>query len=147
MKDDGDKELGVDELAERAGVSRRTVRYYVQRGLLPPPQGLGRGKHYAEAHLNALIRIRELQEEGVPLDEIGARLAGRSNTDRGTPRSTTSEGAAAVRPASATQTTWTRLTMGEDVELHVRGRRLTEEQMRKLARAVRNILEETDGER
>jgi hypothetical protein len=30
---------GIDELAERGGVSRRTVRYYVQRGLLPtqPP--------------------------------------------------------------------------------------------------------------
>jgi len=68
---------GVEELAERAGVTRRTVRYYVQRELLPPPRGLGRGKHYTEAHLATLVRIKELQEAGVPLDEIAARLQGR----------------------------------------------------------------------
>src|SRR5687767_15979968 len=32
---DLDEALKLDELAERAGVAPRTVRYYVQRGLLP----------------------------------------------------------------------------------------------------------------
>ena len=35
----------IDELADLGGVSRRTVRYYVQEGLLPAPLGVGRGRH------------------------------------------------------------------------------------------------------
>ena len=31
----------IGELADLGGISRRTVRYYVQEGLLPPPRGLG----------------------------------------------------------------------------------------------------------
>jgi DNA-binding transcriptional MerR regulator len=67
---------GIKELAELGGVTRRTVRYYVQRGLLPTPLGTGRGPHYTSAHLERLIHIRTLQEAGVPLAEIAARLNG-----------------------------------------------------------------------
>ena len=67
---------GIKELAELGGVTRRTVRYYVQRGLLPTPLGTGRGPHYTPAHLERLIQIRQLQETGVPLAEIAARLDG-----------------------------------------------------------------------
>ena len=111
---------GPDELAERAGVSRRTVRYYVQRGLLPAPAGLGRGKHYSEAHLARLIEIRELQTAGVSLDEVAARLDGAEPTPSlgGMPR--------------IEQTSWTRIVLSPDVELHVRGRRLTEAQISRL---------------
>jgi len=116
----------VDELAERAGVSRRTVRYYIQRGLLPPPLGLGRGKHYTESHLTLLIRIRELQEDSVPLDAITERLLG-----------TTSQ---PVTSAMPTQSNWTRVVLTDDVELHLRGRRLTEEQIGELTRAVETLL-------
>ena len=49
-------------MRELGGVSRRTVRYYIQRGLLAAPTGVGRGRHYTQGHLDTLIRIRELQE-------------------------------------------------------------------------------------
>src|SRR5687767_2623518 len=65
---------GIEELAELGGVTRRTVRYYVQRGLLPAPTGTGRGQHYTDEHLATLVQIRQLQEAGVPLAEIPARL-------------------------------------------------------------------------
>src|SRR5437660_7872050 len=71
---------GIAELAKRGGVTRRTVRYYVQRGLLPTPLGTGRGPHYTPAHLERLIHIRQLQESGVPLGEIAARLNGTLQT-------------------------------------------------------------------
>ena len=67
---------GIKELAELGGVTRRTVRYYVQRGLLPTPLGTGRGPHYTLAHLERLIHIRQMQEAGVPLAEIAARFDG-----------------------------------------------------------------------
>ena len=59
----------IDELAERAGVSPRTVRYYVQRG---PDTA------YGEEHLHRLKAIRVLQERHLPLDAIEATLASRS---------------------------------------------------------------------
>ena len=52
---------GIEELAELGGVTRRTVRYYVQRGLLPTPLGTGRGPHYTPAHLERLIHIRRFK--------------------------------------------------------------------------------------
>jgi DNA-binding transcriptional MerR regulator len=49
---------GIKELAEVGG-TRRTARYYVQRGLLPTPLGTGGGHHYTLAHLERLIHIRK----------------------------------------------------------------------------------------
>ncbi len=60
----------IGELADKAGVSRRTVRYYVQRGLVDPPEGLGRGSAYAEKHVEQIQRVLRLQREGMDLETI-----------------------------------------------------------------------------
>jgi DNA-binding transcriptional MerR regulator len=70
--------FSIEELATKAGVSRRTVRYYVQRGLLPAPYGLGRGRHYGEEHLAALLQAKMLQERGEDLEGIREILSGPS---------------------------------------------------------------------
>ena len=62
------------ELSERAGVSQRTVRYYIQQGLLPAPETRGPGAHYGPEHLDRLRLIRRLQREHLPLAEIRRRL-------------------------------------------------------------------------
>lgn len=67
------RSYSIGALAAAAGVSRRTVRFYVQRDLLPPPDGLGRGAQYTEAHLARLLQIKAWQEKGVPLHEIQGR--------------------------------------------------------------------------
>lgn len=71
-------ELKLEELAERAGVSPRTVRYYIQRGLLTPPAFRGAGTSYGEEHLTALRAIKKLQEAYWPLDAIAVALASKS---------------------------------------------------------------------
>jgi DNA-binding transcriptional MerR regulator len=65
----------LDELAAAAGVSARTVRYYVQRGLLPAPAFRGRDTVYDEEHLLRLRAIRRMQDQYLPLDAIQAELA------------------------------------------------------------------------
>jgi DNA-binding transcriptional MerR regulator len=60
----------VEELAQAAGVRVDTLRFYQGRGLLPPPRREGRIAVYAEAHLERLRRIRELQEQGLRLNQI-----------------------------------------------------------------------------
>ena len=49
----GARTFSIGSLAEAAGVSRRTVRFYVQGELLEPPIGPGRGAHHTEAHASA----------------------------------------------------------------------------------------------
>ncbi len=58
-------------LAHLCGISERTVRFYVEEGLLPPPSGRGRGAHYAEDHLTRLRLIRAMQQAGNELETIG----------------------------------------------------------------------------
>jgi DNA-binding transcriptional MerR regulator len=68
-------DLTVDELAERAGVPVRRIRFYNGRGMLPPPRLEGRTGRYDEAHLERLKLIRELQEAGFTLAAIEEHLA------------------------------------------------------------------------
>ncbi|MFE7773591.1 MerR family transcriptional regulator [Streptomyces sp. NPDC057445] len=63
--------LTVDELAARAGVTVRTIRFYSTRGLLPPPViGPRRVGHYGPGHLSRLALIEELQHQGMTLAAI-----------------------------------------------------------------------------
>ncbi|MEU5423115.1 MerR family transcriptional regulator [Streptomyces sp. NPDC001407] len=63
--------LTVDELAARAGVTVRTVRFYSTRGLLPPPEiGPRRVGRYGPGHLARLALIEELQHQGLTLAAI-----------------------------------------------------------------------------
>ncbi|MEV4330891.1 MerR family transcriptional regulator [Streptomyces sp. NPDC049597] len=63
--------LTVDELAARAGVTVRTIRFYSTRGLLPPPViGPRRVGHYGSDHLSRLALIEELQHQGMTLAAI-----------------------------------------------------------------------------
>src|SRR5436190_8008356 len=67
--------IGIEELAERAAVRVRTVRFYIAEGLLPGPGARGRAAAYGEEHLLRLRLIRRLAERHVPLAEMRARLS------------------------------------------------------------------------
>lgn len=61
--------MTIHELADRAGVTTRTIRYYVEQGVLPPP-GRGRPSEYTTEHLRLLDLVRRLKEQYLPLEEI-----------------------------------------------------------------------------
>lgn len=100
----------IGDLADLGGVSRRTVRYYVQENLLPPPFGVGRGNHYGPAHLDRLLRVKALQEAGRTLDEIRREIQ---------PRAQRAPVAEAAFEAPPLRTLWRRLTLAPGIELHV----------------------------
>ncbi|HSU67175.1 MAG TPA: MerR family transcriptional regulator [Tepidisphaeraceae bacterium] len=104
-------ELGISELADAAGLSRRAVRFYVQQGLLPPPNGKGRGSHYDAVHLGRLKKILELQQAGHSLDAIRRILDGQPVE---IPKSSARRAPRAMLSAEL----WTRLRLMEGVELH-----------------------------
>jgi DNA-binding transcriptional MerR regulator len=71
----------LDDLAREAQVPARTVRYYVQRGLLPAPDFRGKDTTYGDDHLLRLLAIKKLQQAHLPLDEIQVRVGSASRAE------------------------------------------------------------------
>jgi DNA-binding transcriptional MerR regulator len=140
--------FSIGELADRAGVTPRTIRYYVELGLLPPPSGPGPKAVYSTEHLDRLMMIRKLQMRRLSLDEIRSYLseadgstlempadippAGRESSAaayiselrsmHGSPPPQASFQFAEQRPDTFTAEPWMRIPITPDVELNVRRR-------------------------
>lgn len=146
----------LSDLCQLGGVTARTVRYYVQQGLLPSP-GLGAGARYGEGHLARLRLIRRMQAEHLPLAEIRRRLeelddaavqalleaasprgSGESAVDY--VRSVLGASGAPARPATAARAQWERIALAPDIELHVR-RPLSREDNRRVERLLERAQE------
>ena len=56
--------------ASRAQPSERTIRFYVARGLVSPPEGRGTAAVYTYKHLLQVLAIKLRQMEGATLDTI-----------------------------------------------------------------------------
>src|SRR5579884_2543391 len=76
--------FSVSALAEAAGVTVRTVRYYVAEGLMKEPASEGRYALYDEGHLNRIGLIQKLRVARLPLAVIRERLAGLTDDEERT---------------------------------------------------------------
>jgi DNA-binding transcriptional MerR regulator len=75
MPDETTSTYTLADLCDLADVTPRTVRYYIQQGLLRSPEVAGPSTRYDEGHLWRLRLIRQLQREHLPLAEIRNRLS------------------------------------------------------------------------
>jgi DNA-binding transcriptional MerR regulator len=67
--------LSIGTVANRAGVTPDTIRYYERLGLLPKPARTPAGyREYGDGILNRLTLIRNAQQFGFSLREIGSFL-------------------------------------------------------------------------
>jgi len=64
----------IDDLAQRAGITVDTIRYYQRERLLPQAERSGRNNLYGPAHLERLERIKDLQQRRFSLAAIRALL-------------------------------------------------------------------------
>lgn len=71
-----EKSFTLDELCTLTDLTKRTVRYYMQLGLVERPIGETRAAHYTSRHLDQLLRIKQLTEAGVSLERIREVMAG-----------------------------------------------------------------------
>jgi DNA-binding transcriptional MerR regulator len=130
--------MTIGQIADAAGLPRRTVRFYIQRGLLPAPTGRGRGSEYTGEHLTTLRRIQDLQAAGHSLDAVRKILAGESTPQCPVPPQPR---AGRVRPPLSAGL-WTRLQIAEGIEVHLDAGRYNPQVTELLAirQCVRQIL-------
>jgi DNA-binding transcriptional MerR regulator len=77
--DPGDAPYNLRQLAVAAGVTPRTIHFYIQQGVLPSAGSLGSQARYGAGHLARLRLIKRLQKEHLPLAEIAARIGSLSD--------------------------------------------------------------------
>jgi len=139
-----DEGLTLKDLCEESGVSERTVRYYMQQGLLPPAPRSGPGVRYPTSYLWRLRVVRRWQDEYLPLEQIRKMLSDLSDVEIERIATTTTPPPAApsgrvadyvkqvlgkstprpptptVPPSEVARSQWERYVLDPDIELHVR---------------------------
>ena len=70
MQDHSKNDYSSDEICTLADVPKRTLRYYIQQGLLDKPIGETRSARYTSKHLENLLLIRKWVQAGVSLQAI-----------------------------------------------------------------------------
>ena len=130
---DEPKAFTLDEISALAELPRRTVRYYIQSGLIDRPQGVGKGAYYTQIHIEQLLLVRKWQLAGLSLERIGELLK---------------QPAAGPLPPTprraGTVEVWSHLVISEGVELNLEPSQagLSPEQTRDFFQAVTHAYEQ-----
>ena len=128
-----------NELCSQVELPVRTVRYYIQKGLVSPPEGSRKGAYYTQKHLNELLAIRKWQRAGLSLERIrellcdGITEPGQLPPPRGR------------RPGDLE--VWSKLFVKDGLEIHLEPRMagMSPEQVREFCRRVMALAEELNG--
>ena len=123
----------LDQLCSLTEVSKRTVRYYMQTGLVDRPIGQKKAAHYTEQHLEQLLFISKWKKSGLSLDRISELLKQQDEPEDLLPRK--KAGDIEVR---------SHLTISNGVELQIEPNQagLDSEQVRELFKGVMALYEQ-----
>ena len=129
------QEFGLDEVCTLTALSKRTVRYYIQIGLVDRPLGSKRGAYYVQRHIDQLMTIRRWRDAGVSLERVRQLMGTKDPQDLLPPPIRRKAGAVEV---------WSHVVLGDGLELHIEPglAGLCPEQVRALAREVMRVTDE-----
>lgn len=103
--------ISLTTLCSLVSLPRRTVRYYIQKGLVQRPNGAGKGAHYTQRHVEQLLTIRKWKKGGLSLDRIKELLGRDPDMGRTVPPER--------RRKSGQVEVWTKMFVADGIELHV----------------------------
>ncbi len=129
---ESDVQLQLEELCTLTDLPRRTVRYYIQRGLVDRPIGETRAAYYTQRHVQQLLAVKKWAASGVSLERIKEIL---SDEDAELPP---------PRRRSGDVSVWSRLHLTEGLELNIEPglADLSPEQVRAFAKGVMALYNE-----
>lgn len=122
-----EQEFGITELCTLADFSARTVRFYIQQGLVSRPAGEKKGAKYNKSHLDQLLSIKKWQAAGLSLERIRELLVEPNSND------------VPLRPKwPGMVEVWSRIHIADGVELNIEPNRagLAPEELRAFLRQV-----------
>ncbi len=134
MNENSQQRHSIDELATLVELPLRTVRYYIQLGLVDRPIGEKKAAYYTATHVDQLLTIRKWQNAGLSLDRIREILAAPETGLLPPPRP---RGAGTVE-------VWSHLVIADGLEITLEPGRagLSSEQVRALFHGVTALYEE-----
>jgi DNA-binding transcriptional MerR regulator len=69
------QEYSIQDLCDQTGLPRRTIHFYTQQDIIPPPVSSGLGARYQHVHLVRLKLIPVLRQQGLRLDDIRQKFS------------------------------------------------------------------------
>ena len=139
MSNDGDR-IAIDELCALVDLPRRTVRYYIQEGLVDRPAGAKRGAYYTRRHIEQLMTVRTWQRAGLSLERIRELVSGAGETPSPLPPPR------ARRPGDVTLRTHVTLAPGVELVIDPQEAGLGAEAVRSIVRRVASLVDQTRKE-
>jgi len=139
MSNEGDR-IAIDELCALVDLPRRTVRYYIQEGLVDRPAGAKRGAYYTRRHVEQLMTVRTWQRAGLSLERIRELVAGGGETASPLPPPR------ARRSGDVTLRTHVTLAPGVELVIDPQEAGLGAEAVRKIVSKAASLVEQTRKE-
>ena len=139
MSNDGDR-IAIDELCALVDLPRRTVRYYIQEGLVDRPAGAKRGAYYTRRHLEQLMTVRTWQRAGLSLERI------RELVSEGAESSSPLPPPRRRRPGDVTLRTHVTLAPGVELVIDPQEAGLGAEAVRSIVRRAASLVDQTRKE-
>ena len=75
----------MNELSALVDMTPRTIRFYIQEGLVERPLGQNRGAYYTDRHLRQLMTVKKYRDMGVSLERI-AQILNEEDRDYSEPK-------------------------------------------------------------
>ena len=139
MSNEGDR-IAIDELCALVDLPRRTVRYYIQEGLVDRPAGAKRGAYYTRRHVEQLMTVRTWQRAGLSLERIRELVSGAGETPSPLPPPR------ARRPGDVTLRTHVTLAPGVELVIDPQEAGLGAEAVRSIVRRAASLVDQTRKE-
>ena len=71
-----DTTFTLDQLSALTDLSLRTIRYYIQLGLVDRHEGDRKHARYTQKHIDQVLQVRGMADQGVPLERIKQLIHG-----------------------------------------------------------------------